>query len=241
VTIDNRWYDELGDDWWNAGGRIGALHHLNPARWNYFKSVAGNLKGLRVLDVGCGGGLLAERFAQAGAQVAGVDLSLPSLAAALRHSRAGHLAIDYVNATGDRLPFKDSAFAVIVSADFLEHVADLDAVVAECARVLEPGGLFLYDTINRTLRSRIVGIWLFERVLKIIPRNTHEHRLFIKPAELRAAMARHGIDNRETRGLGPRGNLLAALVRYVTKHRFPKIGVTDDTSVSYIGYGVKVN
>jgi 2-polyprenyl-6-hydroxyphenyl methylase/3-demethylubiquinone-9 3-methyltransferase len=130
---------------------------------------------------------------------------------------------------------------VIVSADFLEHVTNLDAVVAECARVLEPGGLFLYDTINRTLRSRIVGIWLFERVLKIIPRNTHEHRLFIKPAELRAAMARHGIENRETRGLGPQGNLLAALVGYVTKHRFPKIGVTDDTSVSYIGYGVKVN
>jgi 2-polyprenyl-6-hydroxyphenyl methylase/3-demethylubiquinone-9 3-methyltransferase len=241
VTIDNRWYDDLGDDWWDESGRIGPLHRLNPARWEYFKRVAGTLSGLRVLDVGCGGGLLAEQFARADAQVTGVDLSRSSLAAARRHAQTSRLAINYVNATGERLPFTDAAFAVIVSADFLEHVSDLDGVVGECARVLEPGGLFLYDTINRTLRSRLIAVWLFERVLKIIPRHTHEHRLFIKPTELHAAMARHGIANRETRGLGPQGNQLAALVGYITKRRFPKIGATDDTAVSYIGYGVKIN
>ena len=239
MKIDNQWYEGLGDNWWDSRGPISLLHEINPARFDYFKKAIGTLRGLRLLDVGCGGGLLAECFAREGAIVSGVDLSLSSLAAAERHSRAGRMSIDYVNASGDSLPFRDSSFDAVVSADFLEHVTDLETVVAECARVLKPSGLFLYDTINRTLRSRFVAVWLFERILGLIPRHTHDPRMFIKPEELRSVMARNGITNRETRGLTPERGPLAALAS-LAKHRGagPYI-VTQDTAISYLGYGVK--
>jgi 2-polyprenyl-6-hydroxyphenyl methylase/3-demethylubiquinone-9 3-methyltransferase len=239
MAIDNRWYDELGDGWWDREGPAGPLHSINPARFDYFKGVAGGLRGAKVLDVGCGGGILAESFAREGALVTGVDLSRASLAAANRHSLSGGLRINYANAAGESLPLLDSSFDIVVSADFLEHVSTLDPVIRECARVLKTQGLFLYDTINRTLRSRVVAVWLFERVLGLIPRRTHDPNMFIKPAELHSAMSRHGLSNRETRGLGPRGGKVRALADFI-KNRRVDFGVTDDSAISYVGYGVKV-
>jgi 2-polyprenyl-6-hydroxyphenyl methylase/3-demethylubiquinone-9 3-methyltransferase len=194
---------------------------------------------LRLLDIGCGGGLLAECFAREGAIVRGVDLSLSSLVAAGRHGDAGGVSIDYVNASGDSLPFRDSSFDAVVSADFLEHVPSLETVIAECARVLKPSGLFLYDTINRTLRSRVVAVWLFERVLRLIPRHTHDPSMFIKPGELHRLMARYGITNRETRGLSPERGPLAALASLTKNRSVGSYRITGDTTISYVGYGVK--
>jgi 2-polyprenyl-6-hydroxyphenyl methylase / 3-demethylubiquinone-9 3-methyltransferase len=238
MAIDNQWYNELGDKWWDRDGLVGPLHYINPARFGYFKNVTGNLQGVKVLEVGCGGGILAESFAREGALVTGVDLSRSSLAAARRHSASGKMYIDYANAGGESLPFLDSSFDVVVSADFLEHVSNLDSVVEECSRVLKPSGLFLYDTINRTLRSRIVAIWLFERIIRVIPRHAHDPNMFIKPAELREVMSRHGIRNRETRGLGPKGSMLSALVGFLN-HSQVAFGITNDTGISYVGYGIK--
>jgi 2-polyprenyl-6-hydroxyphenyl methylase/3-demethylubiquinone-9 3-methyltransferase len=183
--------------------------------------------------------LLAECFAREGAIVKGVDLSRASLVAAKRHSLTGAISIDYVNASGDLLPFRDSSFDAVVSADFLEHVTSLETVIAECARVLKPSGLFLYDTINRTLRARVVAIWLFERVMRLIPKNTHDPRLFIKPGELHEAMARNGISNCETRGLGPARGPLAALAGLAMNRRAGSYKITEDTAISYVGFGVK--
>jgi 2-polyprenyl-6-hydroxyphenyl methylase/3-demethylubiquinone-9 3-methyltransferase len=239
MKIDNRWYDDLGDSWWDSDGPIGPLHEMNPARFGYFKGVLGNLEGLRVLDVGCGGGLLSECFAREGALVYGIDLSQSSLAAARRHGETVGNNIDYVNATGDLLPFPDSSFDAVMSADFLEHVMSLDSVIAECSRVLKTSGIFLYDTINRTIRSRVVVVWLFERVMRLIPRHTHDPRMFIKPEELHRAMARHGIRNRETRGLSPGRGPLAALLRLARNRRTGSYVITGDTAISYLGYGVK--
>ena len=238
MAIDNQWYDELGDKWWDRDGLVGPLHYINPARFGYFKNVAGDLRGAKVLEVGCGGGILAESFAREGALVTGVDLSHSSLGAARRHGASSRLYIDYANAAGESLPFLDSTFDVVASADFLEHVSSLDSVVRECSRVLKPSGLFLYDTINRTLRSRIVAIWLFERIIRVIPRHAHDPNMFIKPAELCEVMSRHGIRNRETRGLGPKGSLLSALAGFMN-HRRVEFGVTNDTAISYVGYAVK--
>ncbi|HVG19088.1 MAG TPA: bifunctional 2-polyprenyl-6-hydroxyphenol methylase/3-demethylubiquinol 3-O-methyltransferase UbiG [Blastocatellia bacterium] len=239
MKIDNQWYERLGDGWWDSGGPVGLLHEINPARFEYFKQALGTLRGLRLLDVGCGGGLLAERFAREGALVTGVDLSPSSLVAASRHGETRGLAIDYVNASGDLLPFRDSSFDAVVSADFLEHVTGLEAVIAECARVLKPSGLFLYDTINRTLRSRVVAVWLFERVLRLIPRHTHDPLMFIKPDELHRAMARNGISNCETRGLSPARGPVAALAGLAMNRRAGSYKITEDTAISYVGYGVK--
>ena len=238
MAIDNQWYDDLGDRWWDPDGPVGLLRRINPARFDYFKSVAGNLDGARVLDVGCGGGILAESFAHEGAEVTGVDLSHPSLRAAARHSRSSNLRIDYVNSVGESLPFLDSSFDLIVSADFLEHASSLDWVIRECSRVLKPAGLFLYDTINRTLRSRIIAVWVLESVLRLIPKHTHDPNMFIKPAELHRIMSRYGIQNGETRGLGPKGSLFGVLLSHIKKSKV-EFGVTDDTAISYIGYGVK--
>lgn len=238
MAIDNRWYDDLGDRWWDADGPVGLLRSINPARFQYFKSVAGGLPGKRTLDVGCGGGLLAESFASAGAQVTGIDLSRASLDAALRHSKSSGLVIDYVNSVGESLPFLDSSFDLVVSSDFLEHASNLDSVIRECARLLKPSGLFLYETINRTIRSRFVAIWLFERALRLIPKHTHDANMFIKPEELHRVMSRYGIQNRETRGLGPQGSLFNTVAGFIGKGPL-NFGIIDDTSISYLGYGVK--
>jgi 2-polyprenyl-6-hydroxyphenyl methylase / 3-demethylubiquinone-9 3-methyltransferase len=239
MAIDNQWYDDLGDSWWDADGKVGPLHSINPARFDYFKSVAGELRGKRVLDVGCGGGILAECFAREGALVTGIDLSRPSVAAANRHSKLTNLSIDYANAVAEGMPFLDSSFDIVVSADFLEHASNLDFVISECSRMLKPSGLFLYDTINRTIRSRIVAVWLLERMLGAIPKRTHDAKMFIKPKELRSLMSRHGISNCDTRGLTVKGSLVEA-ARRLFKNLPVAFHITSDTAISYLGYGVKI-
>ncbi len=239
MSIDNQWYDELGDKWWDPHGPVGLLHDLNTTRFGYFKNVLGRIEALSVLDVGCGGGLLAERFASEGASVTGIDLSRASLFAARRHAHAAEVEVNYVNANAESFPFVDGVFDVVVSTDFLEHVSDLDKVVSESARVLKPSGFFLYETINRTLVSRIVGIYLFERVLKLIPEHTHDASMFIKPAELHEVMARHNLANRETRGVSPVASRLGALAGLVKSGSAGPLQISDDLSLSYIGYGIK--
>jgi len=241
MTIDNRWYDDLGDRWWDLKGPVAPLHDLNPARFSYFARAAGDLEGAKVLDVGCGGGILADNFARAGARVTGLDLSHASLVSADRHSRDNSLEIDFVNATGDSIPFGDSSFDIVVTSDFLEHVENLDGTVGECARVLRPGGLFMYETINRTFRARFVAVWLLERTLHLIPENTHDPRMFIKPETLREVMERHGILNRETRGVAPAAGAFGALIGFIKRGSAGPFKITRDTSIAYIGFGNKVS
>jgi 2-polyprenyl-6-hydroxyphenyl methylase/3-demethylubiquinone-9 3-methyltransferase len=242
MSIDNQWYDELGDKWWDPEGPVGVLHDLNAARFGYFKNVLSKvkkIKGVSILDVGCGGGLLAECFAREGAAVTGIDLSRASLFAARRHARASSIEIDYVNAAAGSFPFMDGVFDAVVSSDFLEHVSDLDRVIGESARVLKPAGVFMYETINRTIMSRVVGIYLFERVLKLIPEHTHDPAMFIKPAELHEVMARHNLANRETRGVTPVANRLEALAGLIKRGSAGPFQISNDTALSYIGYAVK--
>ncbi len=239
MPIDNRWYDDLGDRWWDPCGPVSPLHDLNPARFAYFQTALGSLVNLRLLDVGCGGGLLAMKFAEAGAMVTGVDLSASSVAAGLRHARREKLQIDFAAARGESLPFADGEFDAVVSSDFLEHVPDLDNVIAEVARVLRPAGLFLYETVNRTLRARLVTVWLLERVLSLIPKNTHDANMFIKPSELRQVMARHGLKNIETRGIEPEAGPVAALAGFIKRGSAGNFKITEDTAIAYIGYAIK--
>ena len=243
MPVDNEWYHRLGDAWWDPEGIVGPLHEINPARIEYFcgalERVLGELKGKRILEVGCGGGLMTEAYAAAGANVAGIDRSLPSLAAARRHASAGGLQIDYVGSLGERLPFPDAAFDAVVSADTLEHVDDVAQVVAEASRVLKPGGPFVYDTVNRTWRSRLLLVWLPQTVFRIAPPDTHDYHRFVKPEELHALLAQHGLSNRETRGLLLRRHPIAAAVSFARTRRLGGFAIGDDTSMSYVGYAVK--
>ena len=240
--IDNVYYDRLGDEWWSATGEVSGLHAMNPARADYFQKAfeagGGSLAGLRLLDVGCGGGILSEELVRRGARVIGADRSAPSLIAARRHSAGAESSPGYACADAGALPFPDGAFDGAVSSDFLEHVHDLDLVAREMARVVKPGGVIAFDTINRTFFSKLVVIGVMEILARRIPRHTHDAKLFIRPDELRASFARASLEVQEIRGLGPVGNPLRNLAT-VIRNRPLRFAVSDDIRVSYLGWAIR--
>ena len=241
MPVDNEWYHRLGDAWWDPDGVIAPLHEINPIRIAYFCDALGSLAGKRILELGCGGGLMAEEYARRGALVAGIDRSRPSLRVARQHAASGGLSIDYVGSLAEQLPFPDGAFDAVVTADTLEHVEDVEQVVAEAARVLRPGGCFVYDTINRTWKSRLLLVWLPQRIFRIAPPDTHDYGRFIKPQELHALLARHGLTNRETRGLPLQRHPLVAALSYARTRRLGGFVIGDDLAMSYVGYAVKAD
>src|SRR6266700_6887216 len=226
VPVDNRLYDRPGDIWWDEREPLSMLRTmLNPARLGYFRQVLGRLgldpAGLPVLDVGCGGGFLAEELARLGCSVTGIDPSAPTVLTARRHAAGAGLAIDYRVATGESIPFPDDAFAAVACCDVLEHVDDLDRVVAEIGRVLRPGGVLLYDTVNRTALTWLVAIKLAQdwRWTRFLPRDLHDWRRFIRPGELRSALGRHGLRHVETVGLWPAAGPARLLLEYARFRR----------------------
>ena len=257
MPVDNELYNRPRDIWWDEREPLSTLRTMvNPGRVGYFRSVlierlGRDPHGLCALDVGCGGGLLAEEFARLGCAVTGVDPSEPSLETARAHAAASGLAIDYRTGSGEALPFDDAAFDLVYCCDVLEHVADVERVIAEIARVLRPGGVFLYDTVNRTLLSRllIIGVAQEWSATQFLPPNLHDWRMFIKPAELHAILARHGLIARGVVGLAPALNplaLLRALYLFRRGHlSYGQVGarlrfrVSRDRSASYAGYALK--
>ncbi len=239
MPVDNEWYHRLGDAWWDPDGAIAALHEVNPTRVAYFCGALEALTGKRVLELGCGGGLMAEEYARRGAAVVGIDRSAPSLRVARRHARSEELAIDYVGSLAEGLPFPDEAFDAVVTADTLEHVDDVKRVVAEAARVLKPGGRFVYDTVNRTWKSRLLLVWLPQHIFRIAPPDTHDYRRFVRPDELHGLLARHGLTNCETRGLALRRHPVAAGISYARTRRLGGFILGDDLAMSYVGFAVK--
>jgi 2-polyprenyl-6-hydroxyphenyl methylase / 3-demethylubiquinone-9 3-methyltransferase len=253
VGIDNEVYDRLGGSWWDPGNPLAFLHSLTPGRFAYFQGVlTGRLAmdpaGLRVLDIGCGGGFLAERFARIGCHVVGIDPSEVSIATARRHAGDADLPIAYHVGTGERLPVADASVDVAYCCDVLEHVQDLDLVIAETARVLRPGGVYFFDTLNRTFASRLIAIRMAQewRLTRVIDVTLHDWAMFITPAELRAALARHGLRGEQIVGLGPRAHpatVLAGIVRlrlgrisHAELGRLMDLGRITRTSVSYMGF-----
>ena len=256
MPVDNTIYDRMAGSWWQEDGFLHVLAALNPVRFGYMRRVLTEElhlapAGLRTLDIGCGGGLLAEEFARLGCAVVGVDPSEESLEAAGTHAASQGLAIEYRSATGEALPFADQSFDIVYCCDVLEHVADLRRVIAETARVLRPGGIYFYDTINRTFRSRLIAIKLLQewRWTALMPPRLHDWLMFIRPAELRQALEHHGLAPGGLTGLKPRASpfrLVRALRRckrglisYAAALREVDFGESADTSVSYIGYARK--
>jgi 2-polyprenyl-6-hydroxyphenyl methylase/3-demethylubiquinone-9 3-methyltransferase len=199
------WYDDADRAWWDETGPARLLHAMNPVRAGFYlnqlREQDGAVDGRVVLDAGCGGGLVAARLAEAGASVVGLDASLPSLAVA---ARAVPKRFAPVAGSLERVPLADASVDAVVAADVLEHVGDLPAVVAELARVLAPGGLLLFDTVNRTAWAWFVAIFGAERTVGLVPRGTHDWRLFIRPAELDRLMLGAGLAPVRVAGLVPR-------------------------------------
>lgn len=170
--------------WWDRSGEFGALHDINTLRADYIASRA-PLAGQRLLDVGCGGGILAEALARAGARVTGIDMGAEALAVAKAHARESGLAIDYRLATVEEIAHMEpESRQVVTCMELLEHVPRPSGIITACARVLAPGGHLFVATLNRTLAAWVLAIVAAEYMLGIVARGTHNWRRFIRPAEL---------------------------------------------------------
>lgn len=185
-------------DWWNPEGALRPLHKLNPARLEYIRDQAqahfkrGSLKGLSVLDIGCGGGLLCEPLARLGASVTGLDASPEAINVAAMHARQSRLKINYVCGSAEDFARGKHRFDVITALEILEHVANIDSFLKSAARLLKPGGILILSTVNRNAKSFLLGIVAAEYILRWVPRGTHDWRKFIRPSELAAHL--HKVD-----------------------------------------------
>ncbi|MDF1726441.1 MAG: bifunctional 2-polyprenyl-6-hydroxyphenol methylase/3-demethylubiquinol 3-O-methyltransferase UbiG [Sulfitobacter sp.] len=198
-------YDEAAEHWWSDELRwVRTLRNMVPGRLKWFDRHI-DWTDKKVLDLGCAGGFMAEAMTRRSARVTGIDPAGDAIEAARAHARTEGLQIVYDVGSGEALPYPDAAFDAVVCVDVLEHVQDLSQVMAEVARVLRPGGLFLYDTINRNPLARLATITLAEDILRLLPKGTHDPALFIKPGELRGELEKAGLHPGPVTGLGPRG------------------------------------
>jgi 2-polyprenyl-6-hydroxyphenyl methylase/3-demethylubiquinone-9 3-methyltransferase len=256
MPVDNDLYDRLSDTWWDETGFLNILQSaLNPVRVGFLerelRAHLPTLEGSRVLDVGCGGGLLAEELAHRGCAVTGVDPSRRSLEVARTHAAGSALTIEYQAGVAEALPFADGQFDAVICCDVLEHVDDVSAAVREAARVLRPGGLYLYDTINRTRRSKLLFIKLFQEwhATAFMEPDLHDHAMFIRPAELYALFAASSLTPGPIVGIAPGVApprtiaLLRARARgHLTYGQFGRalqMRETRDTSALYAGTATK--
>lgn len=238
TTIDPdqaRLFDSIAHEWWDAEGSSGPLHKVNPVRLAFIREQAlahfGRdarardwLSGLDVLDIGCGGGILAEPLARLGGNVTAIDAAAEAIAVAKAHAVEADLPVDYRQSSVEALAGQGASFDLITCMEVVEHVADVPAFLGGIAKLLKPGGLLIFSTPNRTALSYGALILGAEWVLRLIPRGTHDWNRFLTPEELTAALAEAGLKVTETRGIGLR----------------PSRGfeLSDDRRVNYIGAAV---
>ena len=179
-----RKFEELASRWWDKNSEFKPLHDINPLRANWIDNLA-PVAEKKVLDVGCGGGILAESLAQRGAQVTGIDMGDAPLGVAKLHQLESGLSIDYQKSTAEDFAQQhENAFDVVTCLEMLEHVPDPSSVVKACAKMVKPGGHVFFSTINRNPKSFLFAIIGAEYVLRLLPRGTHEYAKFIRPSEL---------------------------------------------------------
>jgi len=194
-------FDRIAASWWDPDGESRPLHDLNPARLAYISERA-ELNGLKVVDVGCGGGILSESLAANGAIVTGIDIATKALAVARLHLHESGCQVDYQNVTAESWAEKNMGEASVVTCmEMLEHVPDPASVVAACAQMLEPGGHLFMSTLNRNAMSFAVAILGGEHITRIIPKGTHQYDRFIKPSELCHWLRASGMTVRDITGI----------------------------------------
>jgi 3-demethylubiquinone-9 3-O-methyltransferase len=190
LSADIGSFQQHGSAFWDVQGPYRTLHQINPARLQFVERFV-VLSGLRVLDVGCGGGILSEALAERGASVLGIDLAESALQAAEAH-RAGQ-AVEYRLESSRETAARGEVFDVVTCMEMLEHVADPAAVLRDIHALLKPGGWAFFSTINRTLKARLGAVYAAEYLLRLVPQGTHQYDWFIKPAELSRMAERAGL------------------------------------------------
>jgi 2-polyprenyl-6-hydroxyphenyl methylase / 3-demethylubiquinone-9 3-methyltransferase len=207
ATVDPaeiRKFERMAAEWWDPDGKFRPLHKLNPARLAYVRDVAvahfgrdlkagRPLSGLRLLDIGCGGGLLTEPLTRLGATTAGVDPAPTNIEVARLHAALSNLAIDYRATTAEALVEAGELFDVVLAMEVVEHVADVGAFIDACAALVRPNGLLFVATINRTAKAFALAIVGAEYLLRWLPRGTHDYSKLVRPEELEAALKAAGL------------------------------------------------
>jgi len=215
-------FSELAHRWWDPDSEFRPLHQINPLRLDWIDRHVG-LSGKRVVDVGCGGGILADAMARRGARVLGIDLASKPLKVAQLHAlEAGTPSIEYREVAAEALAAEQpGGFAAVTCMEMLEHVPDPSSVVRACAALVEPGGWVFFSTLNRNAKAFLYAIVGAEHVLKLLPKGTHEYARFIRPSELARWCRDAALDLSDTRGM--EYNPLTQRYR-----------LSDDTSVNYL-------
>ena len=195
-------FSQLAHRWWDANSEFKALHDINPLRLQWISDLAGGLQGKRVVDVGCGGGILSESMARAGAQVTGIDLAEKPLKVAKLHKLESGVEVDYRLIAAEELAAAEpESFDVVTCMEMLEHVPDPVSVMTACARMVKPGGWVFFSTLNRNPKSYLFAIVGAEYVLNMLPKGTHDWARFIKPHELAAYAREAGLDSVDLIGM----------------------------------------
>ena len=187
-------FQALASRWWDPEGEFAPLHRINPLRVDYIERQVGGLDGKRVLDIGCGGGLLCEAMAARGARVTGIDMAEKSLQIAQLHLLESGLEVEYHQATAEGFAAdSETRFDIVTCLEMLEHVPDPDSILAAAARLLQADGRLVLSTINRKPKSFALAIVGAEYLLRMLPRGTHEYRRFIRPSELARGLRASGL------------------------------------------------
>ena len=215
-------FSELAHRWWDTESEFRPLHQINPLRLEWINTLV-PIAGLEVLDVGCGGGILADSMARKGAKVLGIDLSTKALRVAQLHAMEAQTSgVSYREVSAEALALEmPQAFDVVTCMEMLEHVPDPASVVQACASLVKPGGWVFFSTLNRTPKSFLFAIVGAEYVLNLLPRGTHEYAKMIRPSELAAYARRAGLELLHTRGMG---------YNPLTK----RYSLTENTDVNYL-------
>ncbi|MBB3563917.1 2-polyprenyl-6-hydroxyphenyl methylase/3-demethylubiquinone-9 3-methyltransferase [Rhizobium sp. BK512] len=208
TTIDQSEVDRfsaMAAEWWSPTGKFKPLHKFNPVRLAYIRDKAAEnfsrnpksakpLEGLRVLDIGCGGGLLSEPVARMGAEVVGADPSEKNIGIASTHAKASGVTVDYRAVTAEQLAEAGEAFDIVLNMEVVEHVADVELFMNTCAGMVRPGGLMFVATINRTMKAAALAIFAAENVLRWLPRGTHQYEKLVRPEELEKPLVANGLE-----------------------------------------------
>ncbi len=208
TTIDQSEVDRfsaMAAEWWSPTGKFRPLHKFNPVRLAYIRDRAAEnfsrnpksakpLEGLRVLDIGCGGGLLSEPVARMGAEVVGADPSEKNIGIASTHAKASGVTVDYRAVTAEQLAEAGEAFDIVLNMEVVEHVADVELFMNTCAGMVRPGGLMFVATINRTMKAAALAIFAAENVLRWLPRGTHQYEKLVRPEELEKPLVANGLE-----------------------------------------------
>ncbi len=210
IAAETERFNRLSATWWDSLGPMRPLHVVNALRLNYVveqiashlgRDSASALSGLRILDVGCGGGLMSEALARLGAQVVGVDASPGNVAAARLHARSQNITVDYRLGEPAEVLAPEERFDVVLALEVVEHVSDVPAFLATAAALLAPGGMLFVSTIDRTFKSFVVAIIGAEYLLRVLPRGTHQWSMFVRPKELSSALDPSHLQIRDLRGM----------------------------------------